>query len=51
MRMDHFHCFSDHGDGGRYHFDTTPEEVSYLAYFNVPDCVYRVDQPTEKDIK
>ncbi|XP_025088860.1 ester hydrolase C11orf54 homolog [Pomacea canaliculata] len=45
LRVEHFHCFSEHGEGGHYHYDTTPEEVSYLAYFNIADSIYRVDQP------
>jgi hypothetical protein len=27
LRMEHTHCFSDHGEGGHYHYDTTPDEV------------------------
>jgi Domain of Unknown Function (DUF1907) len=47
LRMEHTHCFSADGkrDGGHYHFDTTPEEVEYEAYFNTAKVVYRVDQP------
>ena len=43
LRMQHFHCFSDHGEGGHFHFDTTPEEAEYVGYFNVPEYMYRVD--------
>jgi hypothetical protein len=47
--MEHTHCFGGdgggEGDGGHYHFDTTPEEVEYEAYFNTAKVVYRVDQP------
>lgn len=46
LRMEHFHCFSKHGDGGHFHFDTTPDDAEYTAYFNVPDYMIRVDQPT-----
>jgi hypothetical protein len=44
LRMEHTHCFSDHG-GGHYHWDTTPEEVEYEAYFNVAEMLYRIDRP------
>lgn len=27
LRMEHTHCFSDHNQGGHYHYDTTPEDV------------------------
>ncbi|XP_050408398.1 ester hydrolase C11orf54 homolog isoform X1 [Patella vulgata] len=45
LRLEHFHCFSDHGQGGHYHYDTTPDTVSYRGYFTIPDAVYRLDQP------
>nr|KAG5713248.1 hypothetical protein BaRGS_007775 [Batillaria attramentaria] len=45
LRVEHFHCFSDHGQGGHYHYDTTPNDVVYRAYFNVAEFVYRIDQP------
>ncbi|KAF2671023.1 DUF1907-domain-containing protein [Microthyrium microscopicum] len=44
LRMEHTHCFSDHG-GGHYHWDVTPEEVQYEAYFNVAEVLYRIDRP------
>jgi len=44
--MEHFHCFSSHGDGGHFHYDTTPDDAEYIAYFNVPEYMIRVDQPT-----
>lgn len=46
LREEHFHCFSDHGEGGHYHYDITPNEVSYRAYFSVPETLYRIDKPT-----
>lgn len=46
LRVEHFHCFSDHGQGGHYHYDTTPNEVEYRGYFMLADYVYRIDQPT-----
>lgn len=47
LRDEHFHCFSMHGQGGHYHYDTTPEEVEYRGYFVVADGIYRVDQPPQ----
>ncbi|RWS25712.1 hypothetical protein B4U80_03684, partial [Leptotrombidium deliense] len=35
LRIEHTHCFSTHGQGGHYHYDTTPDHVEYEAYFNV----------------
>lgn len=45
LRMEHFHCFSNHGDGGHFHYDTTPQEAEYIGYFNVPEYLFRVDRP------
>jgi hypothetical protein len=47
LRIEHTHCFSKHGDGGHYHYDTTPQEVEYEAYLNVAESVYRIDAPLE----
>jgi len=44
LRMEHFHCFSHHGDGGHFHYDTTPQDAEYVAYFNVPEYLYRIDR-------
>ncbi|CAG5125818.1 unnamed protein product [Candidula unifasciata] len=49
LRQEHFHCFSDHGQGGHYHYDTTPDNASYLAYFNLADAVYRIDLPENQN--
>lgn len=46
LRVEHFHCFSDHGQGGHYHYDTTPNDVAYRAYFSVAEFLYRIDQPS-----
>lgn len=27
LRVEHTHCFSDHNQGGHYHYDTTPKDV------------------------
>ncbi|EEC14094.1 conserved hypothetical protein [Ixodes scapularis] len=45
LRIEHTHCFSDHKQGGHYHYDTTPDEVEYLGYFNVAEWLYRIDAP------
>jgi hypothetical protein len=45
LRIEHTHCFSDHGEGGHYHYDTTPEDVQYEAWFNVAEVLYRIDRP------
>ena len=47
LRMEHFHGFSMHGDGGHYHYDTTPQQVKYRAYLNVAEYMLRVDRPTQ----
>lgn len=46
LRMEHTHCFSGHGDGGHYHYDTTPDQVNYEGYFNVARTLFRIDAPT-----
>lgn len=45
LRIEHTHCFSDHGEGGHYHYDITPEDVQYDAWFNVAEVLYRIDRP------
>lgn len=27
LRVEHTHCFSEHNQGGHYHYDTTPQDV------------------------
>lgn len=49
LRCEHFHCFSHHGQGGHYHFDTTPNDAAYLGYMNLAECVYRIDIPDTRD--
>jgi len=44
LRMEHTHCFSEHGDGGHYHYDTTPEIVEYEGYFLPAEELYRIDE-------
>lgn len=45
LRLQHFHSFSMHGDGGHYHYDTTPDTVEYEGYFNVGTRIVRIDKP------
>ncbi|XP_044739972.1 ester hydrolase C11orf54 homolog [Chrysoperla carnea] len=45
LRVQHFHSFSHHGEGGHYHIDTTPDSVEYLGYFNLGKILYRLDRP------
>ena len=45
LRLDHTHCFSYHGEGGHYHYDTTPADVEYEGYFTVAEEIVRVDRP------
>lgn len=47
LRIEHTHCFSNHGDGGHYHYDTTPEEVEYHGILVLAEKIYRVDRPQE----
>ena len=35
FRLEHSHFFSEHGEAGHYHFDTTPQDVHYRGYFLV----------------
>ncbi|GFO09933.1 ester hydrolase c11orf54-like protein [Plakobranchus ocellatus] len=49
LRQEHFHCFSQHGQAGHYHYDTTPDAASYLGYFNVAQVVYRIDLPKNRN--
>jgi len=42
LRLEHTHFVSDHGDGGHYHYDITPEEVEYEGYFVQCEAAYRV---------
>lgn len=47
LRLEHTHFFSHHGEGGHYHYDTTPDIVEYLGYFLPAEFLYRIDQPKE----
>ena len=46
LRVEHTHCFGQHGVGGHYHYDTTPNEIEYEAYYNVAEEIWRIDRPT-----
>ena len=45
LRVEHTHCFSNHGDGGHYHYDTDPDHVEYEAYYCMAEEVCRIDRP------
>ena len=47
LRIEHTHCFSCHGKGGHYHYDTTPDTVEYEGYFVVAEQLIRVDRPLD----
>lgn len=47
LRVEHTHCFSDHGEGGHYHYDTTPDLVEYHGYYTLAETVYRIDRPSK----
>ena len=47
LRIEHFHCFSDHGEGGHYHCDVTPNDVQYVGYFTPAEQLFRIDRPTD----
>ncbi|EGT37601.1 hypothetical protein CAEBREN_29657 [Caenorhabditis brenneri] len=44
LRLEHTHCYSDHGDAGHYHYDVTPETVSYEGWFAPASKIYRIDE-------
>ena len=44
LRLEHSHGWSDHGQGGHYHYDVTPQEIAYRGYFNVAEKLIRIDQ-------
>ncbi|XP_075220839.1 ester hydrolase C11orf54-like isoform X2 [Lycorma delicatula] len=47
LRVQHFHSFNLNGEGGHYHYDTTPEIAEYTAYMTPAEFIYRVDKPTD----
>ncbi len=46
LRVEHTHCFSNHGEGGHYHYDTTPTDVEYHGYYTLAEKLYRIDRPS-----
>lgn len=44
QRLEHFHMTSNHGQGGHYHYDTTPDTVEYEGYFVVAERIIRIDR-------
>ncbi|CRK96432.1 CLUMA_CG009848, isoform A [Clunio marinus] len=48
LRLQHFHSFSKHGEGGHYHYDVTPDTVEYEGYFAVGRRIIRIDKPEQK---
>lgn len=44
LRLQHFHCYSNHNHGGHYHYDTTRDIVEYEGYFNVVNRIIIVDK-------
>lgn len=42
LRMEHTHFYSEHGQGGHYHNDVTPDEVIYHGFYTPCERVYRV---------
>jgi len=47
LRVEHTHCFSQHGEGGHYHQDTSPDGVQYLGYLLPAELLFRIDRPQE----
>ena len=47
IRLEHSHGYGQEV-GGHYHYDVTPEDVSYEGFYNVADLFYRVDQTVDK---
>jgi len=45
LRVEHSHGWGENSQGGHYHYDTTPEEVEYLAYYSLAEVCYRIDRP------
>jgi len=45
LRVEHSHGWGENSQGGHYHYDTTPDDVEYLGYYNTAELCYRVDRP------
>mmetsp|Transcript_10735 Transcript_10735/g.32864 ORF Transcript_10735/g.32864 Transcript_10735/m.32864 type:complete len:319 (-) Transcript_10735:61-1017(-) len=49
LRLAHTHFFNDEtGQGGHYHNDTTPEDVTYEAYYSPAHYVYRIENAYDR---
>jgi len=46
LRVEHSHFFSDHGEGGHYHYDITPNDVEYVGYYVPAEELVRIGQPS-----
>jgi len=42
LRLEHSHGYGKEV-GGHYHYDVTPEDVSYEGYYNIAETLFRVD--------
>eukprot|EP00088_Acartia_fossae_P049409 TRINITY_DN5439_c0_g1_i3.p1 TRINITY_DN5439_c0_g1~~TRINITY_DN5439_c0_g1_i3.p1 ORF type:complete len:330 (-),score=69.06 TRINITY_DN5439_c0_g1_i3:54-1016(-) len=49
LRVEHSHGWGEAevSSGGHYHYDTTPQQVQYLGYYNLADFIYRLDKPVD----
>jgi hypothetical protein len=47
LRLEHTHFFSDHNQGGHYHYDVTPDEVEYVGYYVPCASVYKIAKPAD----
>ena len=54
LRLEHSHGFNlAKGQGGHYHYDTTPDIVEYEAYYNIADgkhMLHRLISMTSKNV-
>ena len=41
LRVEHSHGWGENGQGGHYHYDTSPDTVEYIGYYNIADTCYR----------
>ncbi|CAD5231414.1 unnamed protein product [Bursaphelenchus xylophilus] len=48
LRLEHTHCYSDHGDVGHYYTDIDPETAQFEGYFSPAKFLYRIDQIDSK---
>lgn len=52
LRLEHTHCYSDHGDMGHYYVDETPNKTDapeFEGYFSPARTLYRIDQVGNDD--